>query len=280
MIIIKQAPSLKNYLNKQREKGKICGFVPTMGALHPGHLSLVNRSKKETDITIVSIFLNPLQFNSQTDLEQYPQTIEKDILLLSEIETDVLFLPDRQEMYPDNSISEKVYDLAGVDTTFEGRFRPGHFQGVCHAVNRLLDIVEPDKLYLGQKDYQQIMVIKKLVKQIGSPVEVIPVSTKREAGGLAMSSRNLRLSADEKRRASEIYKQLMYIKTNRSGRSFGDMKDKAIARLTAAGIDVEYLELAQAEDLKPLADFIEESPMVLIIAAYVGEVRLIDNLLL
>ena len=198
----------------QRKQGKKYGFVPTMGALHAGHISLINDSKKASDLTVCSIFVNPTQFNDPKDFEKYPITIEKDIAMLEAAGCDILFLPEVAEMYPGGTSTSIHYELGYLETILEGHYRPGHFQGVCMIVHRLLDIVKPDNLYIGQKDYQQSMVIKKLIELTGMKelVDLNISPTLREAGGLAMSSRNMRLTEQERVKATAIYKTLHLIK--------------------------------------------------------------------
>ncbi|HVZ96817.1 MAG TPA: pantoate--beta-alanine ligase, partial [Chitinophagaceae bacterium] len=187
MIICKQSSDINNYLSAQRKKIRSVGFVPTMGALHEGHISLIKQSKKKTGLTVCSIFVNPVQFNNAEDFEKYPSTIENDILLLEENGCDILFVPSEREMYPDESSKHKQYALGYLEEILEGKFRPGHFQGVCLVVEKLLNIVRPDILFLGQKDYQQCLVIKKLVRLMGSRVKVKIEPIIREKNGLAMS---------------------------------------------------------------------------------------------
>src|SRR5690242_13565632 len=201
MILFKKVIDLRKWLDHQRQTENNIGFVPTMGALHSGHLSLIEASKKENSITVSSIFVNPTQFNDPTDFEKYPVTIEKDIDLLEGIGCDAIFLPSVEEIYPNGTKSVKHYELGYLEKILEGKFRPGHFQGVCMVVERLLEIVEPDKLYLGQKDFQQCMVIRKLISLMGKEntisLEISP--TLREPDGLAMSSRNVRLNEEERK---------------------------------------------------------------------------------
>src|SRR5262245_46576859 len=205
MILFKKAGDLSNWLETQRKNNLQIGFVPTMGALHPGHLSLIGSSKEENEITLSSIFVNPTQFNDPKDFEKYPVTPEKDIYLLESIGCDILFVPDILEIYPHGTTAVNHYDLGYLDTVLEGKYRPGHFQVVCQVVHRLLDIVKPDSLYLGQKDYQQCMVIKRLAELTNSQVKIIICPTLREEDGLAMSSRNLRLSPEYRKKAAKIF---------------------------------------------------------------------------
>lgn len=280
MIIFQHASDLQKYLGGIRNRRLKTGFVPTMGALHDGHLSLIRQCKKQNDITLASIFVNPVQFNNPDDFSKYPITIERDISLLEGSGTDILFLPSAEEIYPDKKDMEKHYNLGDLGTILEGKFRPGHFQGVCMVMDRLLHIVNPNRLYLGQKDFQQVMVIRKLISLLNLSSEVITAPIIREKNGLAMSSRNQRLTEPEKERASTIYKQLKWISENRFTVGFPDLKNKAIDQLEKAGLKVEYLVLADASNLSLTNEFNEHIKMILLTAVYAGEVRLIDNLIL
>ncbi len=276
MIIFKTANSLSDFLKKQKEKGKSTGFVPTMGALHKGHLSLIEKAKKENDVCVCSIFINPTQFTNAADFTHYPVTLEKDIEQLILAGCDVLFLPLKIEVYP-RSYLPKYYPLGRLEEVLEGRFRPGHFQGVCQVVERLLDIIDADNLYLGQKDYQQCMVIDKLIDITGKrkKVQLTIVPTMREEGGLAMSSRNMRLTAEEKKRAEAISECLFYIKENISRKSLLTLKAVGEENLLKMGFTIDYLEIAHADTLEPATSLNE--PLVALVACYVGSVRLIDN---
>lgn len=282
MILFKKADSLKQWVDDQKKKGLKIGFIPTMGALHPGHLSLIESSQKDNDITICSIFVNPTQFNDPKDFEKYPVTIETDILQLEQVGCDILFFPSVEEIYPNGTTSKQHYDLGAMETLQEGKFRPGHYQGVCQVVHRLLDIVQPDNLYLGQKDYQQCMVIARLVEIMGKK-EVIHINicpTLREADGLAMSSRNMRLSLADRSKAVMIFQSLSFIKNNLVAGETQTINKKAIAMLTREGFRVDYIEIADAKTLEPVSNWDGEKKLVALAAAFLNEVRLIDNLLL
>jgi pantoate--beta-alanine ligase len=282
MILFKKAVELRKWLENQQSDNKKAGFVPTMGALHAGHISLIKTSKKENSVTVSSIFVNPTQFNDPKDFEKYPVTIEKDIRMLEEAGCDVLFLPSVKEIYPDGIAKKKHYDLGYIETVFDGKFRPGHFQGVCMVVHRLLEIVLPNRLYLGQKDYQQCMVITKLIELIGlkNKTEVIICPTLREANGLAMSSRNMRLSDDERQKAGAIYKCLIMLKEKINTKELGKLKATAHDLLISAGLKPDYIEIVNAKDLSSLNTIHADVKAVAIIAAFMNEVRLIDNMLL
>lgn len=282
MILFKKATDLRKWVDAQSKKGNSIAFVPTMGALHAGHISLIDAASKENQVTISSIFVNPTQFNDLKDFEKYPITIEKDIEMLEAAGCNVLFLPSVKEMYPEWIKPEMQYELGYIETILEGKFRPGHFQGVCMVVHRLLDIVQPDNLYLGQKDYQQCMVISKLVELINQQdtIKVNICPTLREKDGLAMSSRNMRLNEDERKLAAIIYRCLSYIKEHTGKQSVNDIKKQTQSMLEEAGLRVDYVEIAEAKHLSPITTWNEKEKAVALIAAFMNEVRLIDNMLL
>jgi pantoate--beta-alanine ligase len=279
MIVFKKAMELNEFLTIQRKKGIKTGFVPTMGALHNGHISLINSCKSRNNLAICSIFVNPTQFNDPNDFKQYPKTIESDIYLLEKEGCDIVFLPSVDEIYPlGNPVLH--YELDFLETVLEGKFRPGHFQGVCQVVHRLLQIVAPDELFLGQKDYQQCMVIKKLIKLTHTPTELIICATQREESGLAMSSRNMRLSDDERINALHIYKALSHIQKEIKPGNLQKLKQQAVEYLTAKGFIVDYVEIANASTLELINDWNGSTPLVTLAAAFLDKVRLIDNLIL
>jgi pantoate--beta-alanine ligase len=284
MIIFREIAPLQQYLARLKKEGHTLGFVPTMGALHEGHLSLVRESKSVAGVTICSIFVNPTQFNDPADFDKYPITTANDIHLLVQEQTDILFLPAVAEIYPGGMSTTRHYDLGYLETILEGSHRAGHFQGVCQVVHRLLDIVRPHKLLLGQKDYQQCMVIKKLVELLRMPVEVIIGKTKRAPSGLALSSRNLRLSDDDKQKALALYKALDHMRAGIHARPIGELQETAKASVLAAGFDkVDYITIARADTLElldPSAKWDGHTPVVAVAAAFIGGIRLIDNVLL
>ena len=280
MIIFKHAKALSEYLEKGWLGTGVIGFVPTMGALHAGHLSLLKECTRFSQISVCSIFVNPTQFNNPDDFEKYPHTIEKDISLLEANGCDVLFLPDEKEIYPDESWKNKHYDLGYLETILEGKFRPGHFQGVCLVVERLLNIVNPDLLFLGRKDFQQCMVIKRLIELLDKKTKVIICPILREPNGLAMSSRNMRLNSSEKIQASDLNLQLVFIKTHLEEKDFSVLKNEAIQHLQNIGFKVEYLELAKRNDLTLTTMYNEREQFIILVAAFLGEVRLIDNIVI
>ena len=277
MIIFKKKIDISNYIvNYKKTSGKI-GFIPTMGALHKGHISLIEASKKTDTLTICSIFVNPTQFNNTADFEKYPVTIEKDIDMLEKAGCNVLFLPSVEEIYPEDSSTTLPYELGFIETVLDGKYRPGHFQGVCNVVQRLLDIVQPNTIYLGQKDYQQCMVIKKLTELIQSPTQIIVCPTLRESDGLAMSSRNMRLTTVERIKAIRISEVLLFIKQEIKPGNLQDLKQRCINYLTNEGYNVDYVEIADATNLTLLQNWDGKTKLVALVAAFLNEVRLIDN---
>jgi pantoate--beta-alanine ligase len=265
-----------NELNKKK-----VGFVPTMGALHEGHLSLIRTSKSKSDITVCSIFVNPTQFNDKKDFEKYPIQVDKDLEMLLEAKCDVVFVPNVEEIYPNGTLDKTSVDLGFIGKTLDGEHRPGHFDGVLQVVKRLLDIVQPDFLFLGQKDYQQCMVLNKLVEHYELPVIVDICATLREEDGLAMSSRNARLNSDERIAAVKLSKALFYIKDNIESESIQQLIDNQIQRLNEDElIKVEYLTIVNGKTLEPVDIYQENTPLTALIAAKVGQVRLIDNVIL
>lgn len=280
MIIFKHSSDLPNYLKKNIGSPKSIGFVPTMGALHAGHLSLIKRSKALSQLTVCSIFVNPVQFNNREDFKKYPKTIENDILLLENNGCDILFLPSEKEIYPDENSKNKHYELGYLEDVLEGKFRPGHFQGVCLVVDKLLGIVAPDFIFIGQKDFQQCMVIERLLALTHRETKVVICPILREINGLAMSSRNLRLNIDEREIAAELHSALTFIKDNLTNNNFLGLKKTAISDLENKGFKVEYLEMAKRDNLQIVTEFIKGEELVILIAAFLNDVRLIDNVLI
>lgn len=280
MILFKKIAELAIWVTKKKQAGAVVGFVPTMGALHPGHISLISECKRNSDVTISSIFINPTQFNEAKDFEKYPVTLEKDIDLLEKNGCDVLFLPSVHEIYPGGVGQLEHYDLGYLETILEGKYRPGHFQGVCQVVYRLLKAVQPDVLYLGQKDYQQCMVIKKLIELTHLNIAVTIGPTLREPDGLAMSSRNMRLNEVERKQAVKISETLQFIKKEIKPGYTGDLAERAFQYLTAEGFKPDYVAIASADTLALLENWDGRQPAVALVAAYLNEVRLIDNMLL
>ena len=280
MIIFKHSSDLQNYLKTTVNSSLTIGFVPTMGALHRGHLSLLEKSKELSGITVCSIFVNPVQFNNPADFKKYPKTIENDIMLLEENGCDILFLPSEKEIYPDENSKNKHYELGHLETILEGKFRPGHFQGVCLVVDRLLVIVEPNAIFIGQKDFQQCLVIERLIAFTQRKINVVICPIIRESTGLAMSSRNLRLNEEERNTASSLHASLVFIRDGLTTRDFSPLKNEAVSALEKKGFKVEYLELAHRNNLEPETKFSKGDELILLIAAFLNEIRLIDNLLI
>jgi len=282
MNIFKNAEQLAIFLFQKKKNHQQIGFVPTMGALHPGHLALLNQSILHNDLTVCSIFVNPTQFNDPEDFKKYPVTIESDIYLLESAGCDVLFLPAVSEIYPKGTNNLRKYDLGFLETVLEGKFRPGHFQGVCQVVHRLLEIVLPHKLYMGQKDYQQSLVIKKLLSmtRLDEKIKLEVLPTVREADGLAMSSRNKRLSKEARSVAPLISKTLLSIKENIKRGNPEETIKKGILQLESADFKTDYLQLANAETLELIEDWDGELKVAVLAAAFIEGVRLIDNILI
>lgn len=280
MLIFTKIIDLKQFLAQKKQAGKTIGFVATMGALHYGHMELIRQSRNENSLTVCSIFVNPTQFNNPKDLEKYPRFIEKDILMLEENSCDVLFNPQVEEMYLPNE-DLLALNLKNIDKRFEGEFRPGHFAGVATVVKKFFDIVEPHKAYFGMKDYQQVLVIKEVVSQYNMPLEVVGVETVRNKEGLAMSSRNYRLSDEELQRATVIYKTFTWVKENLNNYTIPELEKQAVAKINAVdGAEVEYFSLADANTLDIIGELKENQQVVAITAVNMQGVRLIDNMVL
>ena len=277
MEIVKEIRKLKSFLTKERQSGKRIGFVPTMGALHEGHLSLVKYCLEANDICVVSIFVNPTQFNNMQDLLTYPRTLEHDASLLKLAGCDYVFTPSEQEMYPEPD--SRVFDLGALSTVMEGAFRPGHFNGVAQIVSKLFDIVDPHKAYFGEKDFQQVAVIRELVRQLNLPVQIISCPTLREIDGLAMSSRNVRLSAMQRKIAPLISSTLQESCTFVSKKSVREIIEWVINILDKEPeFRVEYFEIVDGKSLQPIRNWEESTEPTGCIAVFCGEVRLIDNI--
>jgi pantoate--beta-alanine ligase len=277
MIIYKEGKKLENHLNSLEFENKI-GFVPTMGAIHKGHISLIEKAKSENKIVVSSIFVNPTQFNDQKDFINYPKTIENDILLLTKAGCDVLFLPTVETMYPLGIEILEHFELGYLDTILEGKHRPGHFQGVCNIVFRLLSIIKPQKLYLGKKDYQQCLVIKEIIRLKNLQVSTIICETVREIDGLAMSSRNLRLSKDARIKSSNLYKMLQFCKDSLCQGEIECQLSFPIEQLKLNDFSFDYFEIVNANSLKPITYWDGKEPIMIIVAVFLDGIRLIDNL--
>lgn len=279
MDIIKTKDKLKVLLNIAKQGNRKIGFVPTMGALHEGHLSLLTKAKAQNDIVVCSVFVNPTQFNNKEDLLKYPRTLEKDICLLENTTCNILFCPDEKEMYP-NGLVEKDFniDFGNLGKVMEGEFRPGHFQGVATIVKKFFDIINPDNAYFGEKDYQQMAIIKMMVKKMNLKINIVPCPIIREESGLAMSSRNERLTQEERQKAAIIYKTLLQVKEMAKTVSVAAIKDWVENVFEAeAAMRLDYFEICDEEALQPLQSLKNNNHKRGFIAVFVGDVRLIDN---
>lgn len=281
MTIFHEANAIHTWLANQRGEGRSIGFVPTMGALHAGHLALVEAAREGDDCSVVSIFVNPTQFNDPADYEKYPVTIEADIRMLEEAGCDLLFLPPVTEIYPDGLETNHTYDLGALELEWEGRYRPGHFQGVCRVMDRLLSLVQPTHLYMGLKDYQQCMVVQRLLELLPEQLTttLVPCPTRRESDGLAMSSRNRRLDPAQRTLAPLLYEVLQECRNSLRNGEPASVLQQYRQKLVDNGFRLDYLALANARDLQELDNWNEQQAAVLLLAAFCGEVRLIDNLI-
>lgn len=260
-----------------KKEGKSVGFVPTMGALHAGHLSLVRFSKKKNNLTVASIFVNPTQFNNKEDLVRYPRTLDADLALLEKEGCSMVFVPDEKEMYPEPDL--RVFSFGNLDKVMEGKHRPGHFNGVALIVTKLFDIVIPDRAYFGMKDFQQVTIIKKLVADCEYPVEIIACPIVRESDGLAMSSRNVRLSSDERQHAPLIQKTLLSAQETGTSVKVEKLKKIVIDTINKDPfLKVEYFEIVNEKTLQPVKSWDDFGNKVGCIAVNAGNVRLIDNI--
>ena len=279
MEIINSIVALQNALYASRKAGKRIGLVPTMGALHDGHASLIRRSVKDCDVTVVSVFLNPTQFNDQNDLARYPRTLEADCALAETCGADIVFAPSVKEIYP--TPDTRTFAFPPVTTVMEGAYRPGHFNGVCQVVSRLFYIVKPQRAYFGEKDWQQIAVIKRLVTFINSPVEIIECPTIREKDGLAKSSRNALLAPEERLLAAKIYAVLQESVARSKTKTVAEVHDEVVHQLNAAdGLDVEYFDIVDGRTLLPVTQWDQAAEVVGCITVYCGvtPIRLIDHI--
>lgn len=277
MKIVSSIKDLKNFLALEREKGKKVGLVPTMGALHAGHISLVKRCVAENDICVVSDFVNPTQFNDKHDLETYPRTLDADCALLEPVGCDYVFAPSVAEMYPEPDT--RVFNLGPVAEVMEGPRRPGHFNGVAQVVSKLFYIVEPDNAYFGEKDFQQIAVIREMVRQLNLPVHIVDCPIQREADGLALSSRNTRLTPEQRQKAPVIARTLKESTTFVSAKSVQEVIDYVVNTINQVPeMEVEYFEIVDGNTMQPIQNWSDTTYPVGCITVYCGEVRLIDNI--
>lgn len=277
MQVLNTKNELISLISGLKNEGKIIGFVPTMGALHEGHLSLVKESKKNSDVTVVSIFVNPTQFNDPEDLKRYPRTLDKDVELLKTVGCDIVFAPSVVEIYPEPDT--RKFDFGYIESVMEGAKRPGHFNGVGQVVSRLFDIVRPDKAFFGMKDFQQIAIIRSMVKQLKYAVEIVPCPIIREESGLARSSRNTLLDEEHKKNAPHIYATLKKATSLVSEKSVEEMKKWIADEINSNPLlETEYVEIVDEETLQITKDWNEPGKKVACVAVYAGKIRLIDNI--
>ncbi|MFT5645919.1 MAG: pantoate--beta-alanine ligase [Aureispira sp.] len=279
MYIFKTVRDLQHYISTQKKQAKQIGFVPTMGALHRGHLDLVRRAFDDCDLVVCSIFVNPTQFGEANDLDNYPRPIENDIQKLEELGCSVLFLPAVSEVYPKGLVSPSV-DLKGLDTNMEGAHRPGHFAGVVQVILRFLDILQPDYLYMGQKDYQQFAVIKYVLQLLQLSTQIVCVPIVREEDGLAMSSRNVRLSPEGRQRALLISKMLFKAKEHAASMSLEEVKKRALAYIDQHQLEVDYFTIIDGDSLENIDSFDKATTVTACTTVRIDGVRLLDNIIL
>jgi len=278
MEVIEQVASLRTTVRSLRCSGKRIGFVPTMGALHEGHLELLRVSAKENDVTICSIFVNPTQFNNASDYKLYPRTLEQDISLLETVGCDYLFAPKAEEIYSEQSLLQ--FSFGELESVMEGAHRPGHFNGVATIVSKLFNLVQPHKAYFGQKDLQQVAIVRQLVKALSFDLELVCLPTVREADGLAMSSRNKRLNKVQRELATQLHKALQLARRDLKHKPMPTIKSEVAHYLSQVDeLELEYFEITDSSTLQPVTEVTGHEELALCIAAYVGEVRLIDNIL-
>ena len=279
MQVFSSRTELNSYINKCKEEGKIVGFVPTMGALHSGHISLVKKAKESCNEVVVSIFVNPTQFNDPKDLERYPRTLENDLKMLEEAGCNTVFAPTVDEMYPEPDT--RVFNFGYIEQIMEGPKRPGHFNGVAQVVSRLFDIVNPDKSFFGMKDFQQIAIIRSMVDQLKYDIEIVACPIIREEDGLAMSSRNMLLTPEHRAAAPEIHKVLSKAVEIHNTMSVEELKQWIIDTINSNPLlEVEYVEIVDELTLKITEDWSEQGRKVICITVYAGQIRLIDNIII
>jgi pantoate--beta-alanine ligase len=279
MQVVKHINELRLVLNDKRKGGVSIGFVPTMGALHNGHLSLVEDAGRKTGFVVVSIFVNPSQFNDKTDLERYPRNLQKDIDLLTSSSCGLVFAPEAEEIYPEPDTRQ--FDFGLLEQVMEGQFRPGHFNGVAQVVSRLFEIVEPDKAFFGQKDFQQLAIIQEMVRRLHLPVEIVSCPIIREADGLAMSSRNMLLSPEQRVNAALISATLFEAVSKASHMSIIELCKWVVDRINGnEHLNTEYFEIVNANTLLPVKCWDEPCVKVGCVAVHCGKIRLIDNVVI
>ena len=276
--ILKNKQELSDYILKIKEKGQKIGFAPTMGALHEGHLSLYEKARKENDIVISSIFVNPTQFNNPEDLEKYPRTIEKDIELLQQTQNvDAVYIPQIEDIYS-NGLERKNYDFEGLENEMEGKFRPGHFDGVGTVVEELFRQVQPNNAYFGEKDFQQLMIIKKLVEKLSLPINIIGMPIYREKNGLAMSSRNMRLTTEQRETAKIIFETLVKVKDLFHQQTLDEIHQFVENTFNNSDFELEYFIIANEKTLREISEIKSGETYRAFIVVVIDGVRLIDNI--
>lgn len=278
--VFSKASQLGKKLKELKSADNSIGFVPTMGALHEGHLTLAKKAKKNNDVVVVSIFVNPTQFNDKKDLDNYPRHLDNDVALLESIGVDFVYAPEINDVYPHGLDAESKINLGGLDQVMEGKFRPGHFEGVAQVVKRLLDIVMPDKLYMGQKDFQQAAIVQFMITNLGIPVQLVICPIVREPHGLAMSSRNVRLSVEGRQTAGIIYKTLKAVKRMKGKKPLTEVTQMAFEKLNKPPFEAEYFEIVDGKTLKSLANWSDAEHIVACVAVNLEGVRLIDNIII
>ncbi len=280
MKILKTVRGLRRHLDQLKEDGASIGFVPTMGALHQGHISLVKRMIEDNDVSVCSVFVNPTQFNEKKDLARYPRTLKKDARLLREAGLDFLFAPKVSEVYPKNVDTSLKLELSDLYNVMEGKFRPGHFDGMAQVVNRLLDITTPDRLYMGQKDFQQFTIVRSMMKQLRLKTKLVVCPIIREEDGLAMSSRNARLTPSYRKKATCLHKTLLSAKERCKATSIKTVAKSSLKIIEMCGLKPEYFDIVDGKSLQSVKKITDSSLIVACTAAWAGNVRLIDNMVL
>ncbi len=277
MLIYHSRESIEAFLDAKKAEKYTIGFVPTMGALHSGHLSLIEISKRQNHLTVCSIFVNPTQFNNPNDLSQYPRTIDEDIAKLEAISCDILFLPEVKDVYPDGQKAD-AFNFGSLENVMEGEHRPGHFNGVGTVISRFFDMIKPNRAYFGEKDYQQYAIINKLAEIKNYAVKIVPCPILRETDGLAMSSRNVRLTSEEREDAPLIHRALSFARANFANLNIHELK-VVVAKIieNSPHLKVEYVEIADAKTLLPVTHNTNYQHLRIFIAVFAGRVRLIDN---
>jgi len=276
MEIVSTRKDLRNKIDRWKNEGKVIGFVPTMGALHKGHLSLVKEARKQSDVVVVSIFVNPTQFNNPDDLKTYPRDLDKDVKMLEELDVELIFAPTVKEMYPEEDTRQ--FDFGNLDKVMEGKYRPGHFNGVAQVVSKLFDQVTPDKAFFGEKDFQQLAIIRRLVKDLKMPVDVVGCPIVREPDGLAMSSRNMLLTPEMRKNAPVIAETLSESLNFAPGKTVKETIDLVTEKINNTGeLEVEYFEIVDGDTLQAVENWDDSNYIVGCIAVFAGKVRLIDN---